>query len=125
MIWSSRSFFFSSRRRHTRSLRDWSSDVCSSDLAADYNQHIIEAFLLHELHDARAKRHMSSGKHGESNDVDIFLQRRVDHLFGSLPESGVDDFETGIAKSAGNHFRTAVMPIESWLGNEHTNLLVH
>src|SRR6266496_4747312 len=30
-------FFFSSRRRHTRSLRDWSSDVCSSDLwlAAD------------------------------------------------------------------------------------------
>src|SRR5438105_3350513 len=26
------SFFFSSRRRHTRSTRDWSSDVCSSDL---------------------------------------------------------------------------------------------
>src|SRR6266849_4950125 len=27
-------FFFSSRRRHTRSTRDWSSDVCSSDLSA-------------------------------------------------------------------------------------------
>src|SRR5204862_2747095 len=27
-------FFFPSRRRHTRSLRDWSSDVCSSDLTA-------------------------------------------------------------------------------------------
>src|ERR687885_2361330 len=27
-----RFFFFSSRRRHTRSLCDWSSDVCSSDL---------------------------------------------------------------------------------------------
>src|SRR6266513_4947540 len=25
-------FFFSRRRRHTRSKRDWSSDVCSSDL---------------------------------------------------------------------------------------------
>src|SRR5207247_8019676 len=25
-------FFFSGRRRHTRSTRDWSSDVCSSDL---------------------------------------------------------------------------------------------
>src|SRR5207248_4429127 len=25
-------FFFSSRRRHTRSYGDWSSDVCSSDL---------------------------------------------------------------------------------------------
>src|SRR5699024_11368058 len=39
-------FFFSSRRRHTRSKRDWSSDVCSSDLtrrtferiAADYSR---------------------------------------------------------------------------------------
>src|SRR5258705_5480067 len=28
-------FFFSSRRRHTRCLSDWSSDVCSSDLG-DY-----------------------------------------------------------------------------------------
>src|SRR5207245_11163513 len=27
-----RKFFFSSRRRHTRCYRDWSSDVCSSDL---------------------------------------------------------------------------------------------
>src|SRR5690606_39305437 len=29
-----RFFFFSSRRRHTRFSRDWSSDVCSSDLHA-------------------------------------------------------------------------------------------
>src|SRR5690606_39479647 len=27
--------FFSSRRRHTRFSRDWSSDVCSSDLGGD------------------------------------------------------------------------------------------
>src|SRR5206468_4807233 len=31
-------FFFSSRRRHTRSDRDWSSDVCSSDLPFDHLQ---------------------------------------------------------------------------------------
>src|SRR5699024_11793468 len=29
-------FFFSSRRRHTRSKRDWSSDVCSSDLTQQF-----------------------------------------------------------------------------------------
>src|SRR5690625_5929531 len=29
-------FFFSSRRRHTRWPRDWSSDVCSSDLGHDF-----------------------------------------------------------------------------------------
>src|SRR5699024_12068499 len=33
-------FFFSSRRRHTRSKRDWSSDVCSSDLLIDQCQAI-------------------------------------------------------------------------------------
>src|SRR5690606_39468476 len=29
-------FFFSSRRRHTRFSRDWSSDVCSSDLLREW-----------------------------------------------------------------------------------------
>src|SRR2546422_4553583 len=31
-------FFFSSRRRHTRCSRDWSSDVCSSDLWSYRNE---------------------------------------------------------------------------------------
>src|SRR3712207_7236584 len=31
-VWEMFFFFFSSRRRHTRYWRDWSSDVCSSDL---------------------------------------------------------------------------------------------
>src|SRR5699024_12155988 len=32
-------FFFSSRRRHTLSKRDWSSDVCSSDLIDSAGRH--------------------------------------------------------------------------------------
>src|SRR5690606_40575534 len=32
LLSASSKFFFSSRRRHTRFSRDWSSDVCSSDL---------------------------------------------------------------------------------------------
>src|SRR5438046_5822606 len=31
-------FFFSSRRRHTRLVSDWSSDVCSSDLEPDFGR---------------------------------------------------------------------------------------
>src|SRR5215211_8882967 len=46
-------FFFSSRRRHTRSLCDWSSDVCSSDLALGVQ--VVEAFAagdpVHALQD--------------------------------------------------------------------------
>src|SRR5207253_1615140 len=36
-------FFFSSRRRHTRWPRDWSSDVCSSDLTAARSSNILSA----------------------------------------------------------------------------------
>src|SRR6266511_4407054 len=38
-------FFFSSRRRHTRFSRDWSSDVCSSDLAQGAREVHIGALL--------------------------------------------------------------------------------
>src|SRR5690606_39614735 len=39
-------FFFSSRRRHTRFSRDWSSDVCSSDLATIANEAATQAVAL-------------------------------------------------------------------------------
>src|SRR2546421_2089657 len=66
-------FFFSSRRRHTRSDRDWSSDVCSSDLslpcrAADAFRHApletlsprpVEAPLREGGDQARSEEHTS------------------------------------------------------------------
>src|SRR5260221_5052661 len=46
-------FFFSSRRRHTRSLCDWSSDVCSSDLSMsrtlDAKRTLAERFRAHDI----------------------------------------------------------------------------
>src|SRR5690606_41025048 len=44
-------FFFSGRRRHTRFSRDWSSDVCSSDLPVDAGTEAawIGQFDLHEV----------------------------------------------------------------------------
>src|SRR5439155_7425440 len=36
-------FFFSSRRRHTRWPRDWSSDVCSSDLEVRHHAAVVRA----------------------------------------------------------------------------------
>src|SRR5205814_5332863 len=50
-------FFFSSRRRHTRCLSDWSSDVCSSDLGdvlldhrprRGIGRHVIDRAAAHE-----------------------------------------------------------------------------
>src|SRR3712207_9024436 len=45
-------FFFSSRRRHTRYWRDWSSDVCSSDLQLEILGSIhkpVDVALLYAL----------------------------------------------------------------------------
>src|SRR5438132_14173361 len=39
-------FFFSSRRRHTRSLCDWSSDVCSSDLGRATDRTTSEILVI-------------------------------------------------------------------------------
>src|SRR5207248_9081169 len=54
----SRRLFFSSRRRHTRSYGDWSSDVCSSDLNGGPVAHAerIKTFLaLHGLDPAERR----------------------------------------------------------------------
>src|SRR5690606_41046159 len=39
-------FFFSSRRRHTRFSRDWSSDVCSSDLVVGLRPEVDHLVVL-------------------------------------------------------------------------------
>src|SRR6266513_278371 len=54
-------FFFSSRRRHTRSKRDWSSDVCSSDLDlrrphAGGEHHVLRGRPAAPRHDAARSR---------------------------------------------------------------------
>src|SRR5699024_12082879 len=52
-------FFFSSRRRHTRSKRDWSSDVCSSDLGASGANAEQESRILM----------LSKGARGDANPI--------------------------------------------------------
>src|SRR5262249_59431284 len=45
-VWTLCLFFFSSRRRHTRLVSDWSSDVCSSDLFGVEGAGDVSALLL-------------------------------------------------------------------------------
>src|SRR5215211_597668 len=57
-------FFFSSRRRHTRSLCDWSSDVCSSDLLDVRflpNPHYLEHLRPLTGRDPAVVQHVESG----------------------------------------------------------------
>src|SRR5207245_7119338 len=60
-------FFFSSRRRHTRCYRDWSSDVCSSDLAGDLEDHGGgEAGALAEQRAGQRHRRVRAGRGGRA-----------------------------------------------------------
>src|SRR5690606_40988273 len=42
-------FFFSSRRRHTRFSRDWSSDVCSSDLDLNHARAVLDGQIGQDI----------------------------------------------------------------------------
>src|SRR5206468_7541188 len=48
---------FSSRRRHTRSDRDWSSDVCSSDLSPQAFEKVVDRLLASPRYGERWGRH--------------------------------------------------------------------
>src|SRR2546429_2413160 len=63
MAWSVLFFFFSSRRRHTRCSRDWSSDVCSSDLGT-YNSKSFPAQSVDR-----------GGKHGAASESRPWARR--------------------------------------------------
>src|SRR6266508_1254227 len=56
-------FFFSSRRRHTSWPRDWSSDVCSSDLGQAAH---LPAPLVGEVHAHRAGEAVLGGELGRA-----------------------------------------------------------
>src|SRR5699024_12100806 len=63
-------FFFSSRRRHTRSKRDWSSDVCSSDLfLLVISMHLVTSKLK-----GIPSRHLGQSKiHNNKHFYSLFL----------------------------------------------------
>src|SRR5699024_11357281 len=98
-------FFFSSRRRHTRSKRDWSSDVCSSDLTsmldpegrdelmaivADIKQDkaLTVISITHDLNEAAEADRMLVFKEGQ-----IIKEGRPDDIFtygNELTEVGLE-----------------------------------
>src|SRR5207248_4125009 len=88
------SFFFSSRRRHTRSYGDWSSDVCSSDL-----EEIIPLFDLNKVVRGHAtfdpdKLHWLNGEYARELPDDRFQQlgRNALRASGVKLENFCDDY---------------------------------
>src|SRR5690606_40394737 len=82
-------FFFSSRRRHTRFSRDWSSDVCSSDLG-------FAGAVRAEDADARAGRQLQldvvqDGRAVIAQNALAQIQQRVGLAIGRSEERRVGE----------------------------------
>src|SRR5258705_13643206 len=77
-------FFFSSRRRHTRLVSDWSSDMCSSDLVRDGGVQSIEprafdvlVYLIEQRHRTVTKGELLSNCWGDDPPGDGALARTI------------------------------------------------
>src|SRR5215510_15717895 len=89
-------FFFSSRRRHTRWPRDWSSDVCSSDLQ------LREALLSR---DVARQRHTGGVANPERIDPDTWTEE-----FAFLTKPGMDRIQLALMFD----YRTNVAAYPRW-----------
>src|SRR6266436_8401900 len=77
-------FFFSSRRRHTRCSRDWSSDVCSSDLADWCGPCRMMSPVVEQLADEYAGK-VTIGK----LDVDVNQEIAIRYGIMGIPTLGI------------------------------------
>src|SRR5207249_5021249 len=93
-------FFFSSRRRHTRSKRDWSSDVCSSDLDAVARREERGGRLSIVRFDLAAVRKREQAR--DSRQRRVGNHRRERHAQDLL--SGGDDQILAVALDADRYF---------------------
>src|SRR5499426_308485 len=79
-------FFFSSRRRHTRCLSDWSSDVCSSDLDPD-GRVLVAGNLPYSVGKPILMALVEAG--GAIDEMALMLQREVAERVAAVPGTRV------------------------------------
>src|SRR5204862_5408793 len=70
-------------RRHTRSLRDWSSDVCSSDLDATVMQ-TLASVPAHHTKETELEFWRSIKDGSDPNDFDLYVQQFPSGIYAAL-----------------------------------------
>src|SRR5256884_6435101 len=76
-------FFFSSRRRHTRCSRDWSSDVCSSDLSRELAIARPEFFACPRPSEASLRKQLTSSRKARYELAKRVCKKEADRGAGS------------------------------------------
>src|SRR5690554_3041811 len=92
-------FFFSSRRRHTRCGRDWSSDVCSSDLGCvgcDVFDGVAEAGTVEGTQAGRVFAEVAAALHGDNHVLNV-----LGHPAGFVAVDFADDAQAQFVVQVG------------------------
>src|SRR5699024_11255780 len=125
-----RAFFFTSRRRHTRSKRDWSSDVCSSDLLGEQERaeedeahaveiatvdYLAQVSMLTVLSDA-----MATGYIIAFSSIAGWRARRANYVYGST-KAGLDRSEEHTSELQSRFDLVCRLLLEKKKTNEHVS----
>src|SRR5690606_5719416 len=122
-------FFFSSRRRHTRFSRDWSSDVCSSDLVTFSPQDPNVKVAYTGQNRIQIRRLDAARFFGADFKVDMDAPASTRDIFAHLKEVAklmVDEHEFRITARDGNRYTLTAAPQSlRWVGSFNLTLTGH
>src|SRR5260370_11644254 len=90
---------------------------------SDGDQDVVHTPFAQQLHDAGHDRVMGSGEDGESDDLNVLLQRGVYDHFRGLAKASVNDLHAGVADSARDHFGSPVVSIHTGFGDQHPDTI--
>src|SRR5215831_16011865 len=83
-------FFFSSRRRHTRCLSDWSSDVCSSDLFGERDPRPVVSITARDVRCMMINLDPETGKQdGRVLKAVVRLNGNNAGVYGTVVQTGM------------------------------------
>jgi len=80
------------------------------------NENVSEIAIAQFFHHTREEGEVRAGQQRQPNGVDVFLERRLGDLLGSLMQTRVNDFETMVAQCTGDGLGATIMAVQARFG---------
>ena len=84
-------------------------------------QHVVCALFLQQANHFWEQVHVCAGQRGQTDRVNVFLDRRRDDLLQGFGADPINNFHTSVAQSFCHDERATVMAIEAWFRDEYAN----
>src|SRR5699024_12113668 len=108
--------FFSSRRRHTRSKRDWSSDVCSSDLNIVQEHYEVHYIVLRASKEETMKRAIERSKLDRETNIEL-----VETMWKQFSNLGI--YELNVIDTTTHSIKDTVSAVQEKIASKRTTLV--